>query len=77
MAHPILGLSTSIPWRVREYYSIREIRILMFPVLKVEASAREPGRMGAQVELVRHTHRPHTMVERELVAARSLNFTLL
>lgn len=42
------------------------------PSSHLEASAREPGRIGAQVELVRHAHRLQTMVERELVAARFL-----
>jgi phospholipase/carboxylesterase len=47
------------------------------PWSRVEASARELKRMGAQVELMRHTGRPHTIVDKELEVARSLIFSLL
>jgi phospholipase/carboxylesterase len=47
------------------------------PWSRVEASARELERMGARVELMRHTGRPHTVIEKELEAARSLIFSLL
>jgi predicted esterase len=47
------------------------------PWSRVEASARELERMGAQVELMRHTGRPHTIVDKELEVARSLIFSLL
>jgi predicted esterase len=47
------------------------------PWSRVEASARELERMGAQVELVRHTGRPHTILDKELELARSLIFSLL
>jgi glyoxalase family protein len=36
------------------------------PWSRVEASARELEQMGAQVELMRYTGRPHTIVEKEL-----------
>ncbi|WP_263354093.1 alpha/beta hydrolase [Acidicapsa acidisoli] len=44
---------------------------------RVEASARELGRMGARVELMRYAGRPHTIVDKELEAARSLIFSPL
>jgi phospholipase/carboxylesterase len=47
------------------------------PWSRVEASARELERMGAQVELRRHTGRPHTILDKELELARSLIFSLL
>jgi phospholipase/carboxylesterase len=47
------------------------------PWSRVEASARELEQMGAQVELMRHTGRPHTIVDKELEVARSLIFSLL
>jgi len=47
------------------------------PWPRVEASARELERMGAQVELIRHSGRPHTIVDEELEVARSLIFSLL
>ena len=47
------------------------------PWSRVEASARELERMGAQVELIRHTGRPHTILDKELELARSLIFSLL
>lgn len=47
------------------------------PWSRVEASARELQRMGARVELMRYTGRPHTIVDKELEAARSLIFSLL
>ena len=47
------------------------------PWSRVEASARELERMGAQVELMCHTGRPHTIMEKELEVARSLIFSLL
>jgi predicted esterase len=47
------------------------------PWSRVEASARELERMGAQVELMRNTGRPHTIVDKELEVARSLIFSLL
>jgi len=47
------------------------------PWSRVEASATELKRMGAQVELMRHAGRPHTIVDKELEAARSLIFSLL
>jgi phospholipase/carboxylesterase len=46
------------------------------PWSRVEASARELERMGARVELMRHTGRPHTILDKELEAARSLIFSL-
>jgi predicted esterase len=46
------------------------------PWPRVEASARELERMGARVELMRHPGRPHTIVDSELGAARSLLFSL-
>ena len=45
---------------------------LHVPWSRVEASARELERMGAQVELIRHIGKPHTIVEKELEIARSL-----
>jgi len=47
------------------------------PWSRVEASACELERMGAQVELMRHTGRPHTIIEKELEVAQSLIFSLL
>jgi phospholipase/carboxylesterase len=47
------------------------------PWSRVEASARELERMGAQVELIRHTGRPHTILDQEVELARSLIFSLL
>jgi phospholipase/carboxylesterase len=47
------------------------------PWSRVEASAHELERMGAQVELMRHTGRQHTIVGKELEAARSLILSLL
>lgn len=47
------------------------------PWSRVEASARELGRMGARVELLRHPRRPHTILDDEIEAARSLIFSLL
>jgi phospholipase/carboxylesterase len=47
------------------------------PWSRVEASARELERMGAQVELMRHTGRPHTILDTELEVARSLIISLL
>jgi phospholipase/carboxylesterase len=47
------------------------------PWSRVEVSARELARMGAQVELMRHTGRPHTVMDTELEVARSLIFSLL
>jgi predicted esterase len=47
------------------------------PWSRVEASARELERMGAQVGLMRHTGRPHTILDKELELARSLIFSLL
>jgi phospholipase/carboxylesterase len=47
------------------------------PWPRVEASARELERMGAQVELMRHPGRPHTIAKEELEVARSLIFSLL
>jgi len=47
------------------------------PWSRVEASARELERMGAQVEVMRHTGRPHTIIEKELEVAQSLIFSLL
>jgi phospholipase/carboxylesterase len=47
------------------------------PWSRVGASARELERMGARVELMRHTGRPHTIMEKELEVARSLIFSLL
>jgi phospholipase/carboxylesterase len=47
------------------------------PWSRVEASARELERMGARVEVMRHTGRPHTIMEKELEVARSLIFSLL
>jgi phospholipase/carboxylesterase len=47
------------------------------PWSRVEASARELERMGAQVELMRHSGRSHTIVDKELEVARSLIFSLL
>jgi len=47
------------------------------PWSRVEASARELERMGAQVQLLRHTGRPHTIVNRELEVARPLILSLL
>jgi phospholipase/carboxylesterase len=47
------------------------------PWSRVEASARELERMGARVELMRHTGRPQTIMEKELEVARSLIFSLL
>jgi phospholipase/carboxylesterase len=47
------------------------------PWSRVEASARELKRMGARVELMRHAGRPHTILTKELEAARSLIFSLL
>jgi phospholipase/carboxylesterase len=47
------------------------------PWSRVEASAREVERMGAQVELMRYSGRSHTVIDEELKAARSLIFSLL
>jgi phospholipase/carboxylesterase len=47
------------------------------PWSRVEASARELERMGAQVELLRHAGRPHTIVNNELDVARPLILSLL
>jgi phospholipase/carboxylesterase len=47
------------------------------PWSRVEASAREIERMGAQVEVMRHSGRPHTILDKELERARSLIFSLL
>ena len=46
------------------------------PWSRVEASARELERMGARVELMRHTGRPHTIVDKELEVARTMIFSL-
>jgi phospholipase/carboxylesterase len=42
------------------------------PWSRVQASARELERMRAQVELMRHAGRPHTILDKEVAAARSL-----
>jgi phospholipase/carboxylesterase len=47
------------------------------PWSRVEASAHELERMGAQVELLRHPGRPHTIVNNELAVAHSLIVSLL
>lgn len=47
------------------------------PWSRVEASATELERMGAQVELMRHTGRPHTILDTELKVARSVIFSLM
>jgi phospholipase/carboxylesterase len=47
------------------------------PWSRVEASVRELERMGAQVELLHHPGRPHTILDKELKVARSLIFSLL
>jgi phospholipase/carboxylesterase len=47
------------------------------PWSRVEASARELEQMGARVELMRHAGRPHTILSKELEAARSLILSLL
>lgn len=47
------------------------------PWSRVEESARELKRMGAEVQLMRHPGRPHTILSSELDAARSLVFHLL
>jgi hypothetical protein len=36
------------------------------PWSRVAVSARELGRMGAQVDLMRHPGRPHTITDKEL-----------
>ncbi|WP_263351315.1 alpha/beta hydrolase [Acidicapsa acidisoli] len=47
------------------------------PWSRVEASAIELKRMGARVELMRHPGRPHTILDQELEAGRSLIQNLL
>jgi phospholipase/carboxylesterase len=47
------------------------------PWSRVEESARELERMGAEVQLMRHLNRPHTVIPAELDAARALIFALL
>jgi len=47
------------------------------PWSRVEESARELKRMGAEIQLLRHPGRPHTIMNSELDAARSLIFRLL
>lgn len=47
------------------------------PWSRVEESARELKGMGAEVQLMRHPGRPHTILNTELDAARSLVFHLL
>ena len=42
------------------------------PWQRVEASAREFGRMGAVVELMRHPGRPHTILPKEVAVAREI-----
>jgi phospholipase/carboxylesterase len=42
------------------------------PWLRVQESARELERMGAQVELMRHPGRPHTIIASEVQAAAGL-----
>jgi phospholipase/carboxylesterase len=49
---------------------------LHVPWSRVEASACELERMGAQVELIHHPGRPHTIDKRELEVARSLIVSL-
>jgi predicted esterase len=47
------------------------------PWERVEASARELKRMGAQVQLDRHPDRPHSILSEELNAAMEIIFSLL
>jgi phospholipase/carboxylesterase len=47
------------------------------PWSRVEASARELKQMGAEVLLMRHPGRPHTILPAELEAAKSIVFRLL
>lgn len=47
------------------------------PWSRVEASAVELERMGAQVQLIRHPGRPHTILNKELAEARPLIHSLL
>lgn len=47
------------------------------PWSRVQDSARELERMGAQVQLLRHPGRPHSIAEDEIEAARSILFSLL
>lgn len=47
------------------------------PWSRVEASAIELERMGARVDLMRHPGRPHTILDQELEAGRSLIQSLL
>jgi phospholipase/carboxylesterase len=47
------------------------------PWSRVEESARELERMGADVELMRHSNRPHAVIPEELDAARTLIFALI
>lgn len=47
------------------------------PWSRVKASALELERMGARVELMRHPGKPHTILDDELEAARSLIQSLL
>jgi phospholipase/carboxylesterase len=47
------------------------------PWPRVEESARELERMGAEVKLMKHPGRPHTILEAEVRAARSIILGLL
>jgi predicted esterase len=47
------------------------------PWKRVQDSAAELERMGAQVETMRYANRPHTIVEAEIEAARRLIFAML
>jgi phospholipase/carboxylesterase len=47
------------------------------PWVRVEESARELERMGAEVKLMKHPGRPHTILEVEVRAARSIILGLL
>jgi predicted esterase len=47
------------------------------PWSRVDASARELERMGAQVQLLRHPDRPHAILEKEAEAAKKMVMDLL
>jgi phospholipase/carboxylesterase len=47
------------------------------PWERVKASAHEFERMGAQVQLLRHPGRPHTILPAEIDAARQIVFSVL
>ena len=62
------------PWKgtQRAVAGADETHSTAFSAPSVEESARELERMGADVELLRHPGRPHTILQEELAAARKM-----